>query len=165
MEFETGSETQCPRELLEMCWQMKPQDAPFCFYWREADILDVLCGEAPYTSFTSRSVGPAVMRGVDIIQKMYEEDFAPGGDSFAGIQISGGVQDFLSRNYRHILTEDYGAYRREHNAQEWTIPVSEIIQFLLEDERRLVLPNWWAWQERVGKALSEQRPEVHIPLT
>ncbi|MCR4279762.1 MAG: hypothetical protein NUV78_03435 [Candidatus Zambryskibacteria bacterium] len=164
MEFETGSETQHPQGLLEMCRQMMPQDAPLCFYWQEADVLDVLCGEPPCTTFTSWSAGPAIMRGIDVIQKMYEKDFASGGDSFAGIQISGGVQDFLSHNYRRILAEDYEAYRREHNAQKWAVPISEIVQFLLEDERGLVLPEWKIWQERVMKALSEQRPEVHIPL-
>src|SRR3989344_538213 len=118
--------------------QMKPRDAPFCLYWDQVDFLDVICGDSPCTSATSWYAGTMVMKGVDVLRKMHAQDFATSGDDFAGIQIWGGVQNFLSHNYKRILVEDYEGYRLEHNAGECTVPVLDIVHFLLEDDRGLV---------------------------
>ena len=164
MEPEFDPETLFPPEALEMLRNMKVVDAPFCLYWDNIDFLDVICGALPCDTTTSWHAGTMIMQGVDVLQKMYEKDFGPGGDSFAGIQFWGGVQNFVSHNYKRILSEYYEGYRLEHNAGKWNVPVSDIVHFLLEDGRGLVLPEWSKWEGRVMRALREQHPEVHIPL-
>jgi hypothetical protein len=164
VESDFDSETPFPPEILELLRNKKIADASYCVYWEEVDFLDVVCGDSPCTTATSWYVSTTIMQVVSVLLKMHEKDFASGGDTFAGIQFWGGVQNFVSHNYKRILGEYYESYRLEHNAGEWLVSVSDIIQFMLEDGRGLILSEWSKWEERVMRALREQRPEVHIPL-
>src|SRR3989344_1696407 len=128
-----------------------PLEAPFCLYYAEIDFLDVICGEG-CTSWTSVFMGPMLFHGVDLVRKMHPE---PDEDTFAGLQTWGGVQNFLSHNYKRILREYYEGYRLEHNSGKRNVPVSDIVHFLLEDDRGLVLPEWFKWEGRVMQALQE----------
>jgi len=141
----------------------KPDGKPLCFYQSDMDFLYVICGDGPCSDWGRLSIGQMIFQGVDVIRKMWPEDCVD-SDSFAGLEIWGGVQNFLSHNYRSALKEKYAEYQQQHNAHEWKTQVSEIIDFLIADKRGLSKSIWPVWQERVRRALSEQCPEVHIPL-
>jgi hypothetical protein len=137
---------------------------PLSYYCADSDILHVICGSGPCSDWNKLCVGPMIFAGVDVIDKMYPEDFGPGDDTFAGLEIWGGVQDFLSHHYQRIAGEKYETFRLAHNLGGMETPVVEIIHLLLKDERGLVKPAWALWEDRVAQALKEQAPSVHIPL-
>lgn len=142
----------------------KPNGQSLCFYQQNIDFLYVICGEGPCSDWDRLSIGKMIFAGVDIIEKMYPADFAPEDDSFAGIEIWGGVQDFLSYNYKFVLGDKYEKFCLQHNTFEWTTPVAEIIDFLVKDQRGLIKPAWSIWQDRVTRTLAKQQPAVHVPL-
>jgi len=142
----------------------KPDGESLCFYQQDLDFLYVICGEGSCSDWNRLSIGKIIFEGVDIIEKVHPEDFTANNDSFAGLEIWGGVQNFLSHNYKRVLSDRYEKYRLQHNAHALPTPVSEIIDFLVADKRGLSRPLWSIWQERVTKALAEQSPEVHIPI-
>lgn len=148
--------------IREMC-PGPPREAPICVYYRQADILDVICGDPPCNSYTNVYLGGMIFKGVDILRKSYPENVR-NGDTFAGIQIWGGVQDFLSHHYQFLHGEKYGEFRARYNRKKQKTPVIEIVEALLKDPRDLALPRWEEWRERVMRALKEQKPAVHILL-
>lgn len=142
----------------------KPDGEPLCFYQRDLDFLYVICGNGPCSDWNRLSIGTMIFEGVDIIEKMYPEDFGLNGDNFAGLEIWGGVQDFLSHHYKFALGEKYDEFRIHHNMGMWSTQIAEVVNFLVEDKRGLAKAAWPLWQERVSRALIEHAPAVHIPL-
>jgi hypothetical protein len=149
-------------DFLELLSKKKDGD-PLCFYQRDIDFLYIICGEGFCSDWGRLSTGKMIFKGVDIIEKMYPEDCV-NGDTFAGLEIWGGVGNFVSHNYRNSLGHRYEAYRREHNAHRWPTAISEIIEFLENDSRGLAKPRWSEWREKVLFILSAKQPMVHIPL-
>jgi hypothetical protein len=151
------------KELRELIGARPLAQPPFYFYWAEADILEVFCGEPPFDSCTPVYMSHPIFKGVSLIRKSYPEDIKD-GDSFAGLEFWGGVANFLSHSYLSRLGVNYSAFRLRYNGGKLETPVLEIIEALVADPRGLTLPLWEDWRERVMNALSKQNPKVHIPL-
>lgn len=161
MEFEIDPEVL--RQMRELIGDAPPTEAPFYLYWAEADILEVFCGDPPCDSSTPVYMSYSILKGVSVIRKSYPEDIR-NDDSFAGLEIWGGIADFLSHLYRAKRGAEYESFRIRFNETKQEIPVKEIVEAILVDPRGLVLPRWSEWQERVMRALTQQNPMVHIPL-
>jgi hypothetical protein len=140
-----------------------PPGQPFCFYQADIDFLYVIMGEGDCSDWNRLSTGQMIFQGADVIDKMWPEDHQ-NGDSFAGLELWGGVQNFLSYNYKDALGHRYERYRVNHNSLRYVTAVAEIIEFLERDSRGLATSRWQHWRPRVMKALADKNPMVHIPL-
>ncbi len=145
-------------EFLEFLIELdkKKPGIALAHYQKSIDFLIVLMGNGDCRKYSLNGI---VLPGVDIILKLDKDKEK---DTFAGIEIWGGIQGFLSNYYKTICGNSYENFKTNHNAFERKIHIVEILTLILEKHTPTEL--FERHRKRISLALREQAPMIHIPL-
>ena len=142
-------------EFLQLL-ENKEEGVPFAYYQKSIDFLTVLYGDGDCREYVLRGI---IITGTDVLLKMWPGE---NENSFAGIEIWGGIRGFLSEHHREIHKNKYGEFVRQFNAVNTKISIMEILDLMI---KKLGVKARYAEHEvNIRKFLTEQNPMVHIPL-